>query len=73
MNEEKLAEIAPVLGISMEDSIREFRRFIHEMVAEENDKRQIIRVERNQKLKKNWINWHPQLIMIFQTGVVRMV
>lgn len=35
--------------------------------------RQIIRVERNQKLNENQINWHSQLIMIVQIGMVRMV
>ena len=38
MIKEKLAEIATVLGISKEESTRDLRRFIHEMVAEENDK-----------------------------------
>ena len=36
--EEKLTEIANTLGISMEGSIRELRRFVHEMLAEEKDK-----------------------------------
>lgn len=36
--EEKLTEIANILGISMEGSVRELRWFVHEMMAEEKDK-----------------------------------